>query len=67
VEEAAAALGREAEPVVVAVDRGRKAERISSYASQIAALSPEHGRLDQAEALPGEERYWLLPPSSSSE
>ena len=62
----AALLGRGAELVVVPVDRAAKAARIAAYASQVGPLSPAHGRLDDPETLPGEERYWLLPASSSA-
>jgi hypothetical protein len=54
------------EPIVTAVDRGRKAERIAAYASQVLPLSPAEGRLDDPPTLPPEERYWLLRRSSTS-
>jgi LmbE family N-acetylglucosaminyl deacetylase len=67
-EEAAAfaqTLERRLEPVVVPVDRGRKAARFAAYASQVVPLSPDHGRLDEPETYPVEERYWLLAANSS--
>jgi hypothetical protein len=63
---AAARLDRRAELLVVDVDRGRKAERIAAYASQIQEISPPQGRLDEPSTLPGTERYWLLRRSSTS-
>lgn len=50
----------------VAVDPGRKAERIAAYASQIPHISPDHGRLDDAATLPSRERYWRLARDSST-
>jgi hypothetical protein len=59
-------LNRRADLLVVDVDRGRKAERIAAYASQIREISPPHGRLDEPSTLPKIERYWLLRRSSRS-
>jgi LmbE family N-acetylglucosaminyl deacetylase len=54
------------ELLVLPVDRDRKAARIRAYASQIPHISPSHGRLDDPETLPGNERYWLLSPGTTS-
>jgi len=53
-----------AEPIVVEIDRRRKSERIAAYVTQIAHISPEEGRLDDAQTLPPRERYWRLVSSS---
>ena len=50
----------------LAVDPGRKAERIAAYASQIPHISPDHGRLDDPATLPSRERYWRLARDSST-
>jgi LmbE family N-acetylglucosaminyl deacetylase len=60
VERAAARRGVTAEPLTVEVDPAQKARRIAAYASQVAEISPSHGRLDDPQTLPAEERYWLL-------
>ena len=62
----AARGGWDVEPIVIPIDRGAKAVRIAAYSSQVLPLSPADGRLDDAAALPPEERYWLLRPSSTS-
>jgi LmbE family N-acetylglucosaminyl deacetylase len=62
----AAGGGWDAEPIVRAIDRSAKAARIAAYSSQVLPLSPPEGRLDDAAALPAEERYWLLRRSSTS-
>jgi LmbE family N-acetylglucosaminyl deacetylase len=65
-ERAAAGGGRRAVLFELEVDRGRKAERIAAYASQIPYMSPSHGRLDEEEILPRSERYWRLERRASS-
>ncbi len=62
----ASRLGRAAELVVVDVDPVRKAERIAAYASQLAHISPPHGRLDDPSTLLPQERYWLLRPATTA-
>lgn len=58
---AAAGFGTSAEPLILAVDRERKAARIAAYESQVPRLSPPgRGRLDDPAELPEVERYWLL-------
>ena len=64
VERAARRHGCTAEPIVVEIDRERKATRIAAYATQIPHISPEHGRLDDPRTLPPRERYWRLVSSS---
>lgn len=66
VERAAAGAGRRPKLLELSVDRGRKAERIAAYASQIPHISPPHGRLDEAETLLPRERYWRLDSRTSS-
>jgi LmbE family N-acetylglucosaminyl deacetylase len=66
VERTAARAGRRLELLERSVDRGRKAERIAAYWSQIPHISPAHGRVDEAETLPPRERYWRLDSSTSS-
>ena len=56
------AAGREAELIVATVDRTAKAKRIANYASQVPHLTVDGARLDDAGALPRDERYWLLRP-----
>ena len=58
----ARALGYRAELVVVHVEREAKADRIRCYASQVAHLRVGERRVDAAEDLPDDERYWLLRP-----
>jgi LmbE family N-acetylglucosaminyl deacetylase len=65
-ERAAARVGRRPELLELSVERGRKAERVAAYASQIPHISPAHGRLDEPETLPTRERYWRLDSSTSS-
>jgi LmbE family N-acetylglucosaminyl deacetylase len=65
-ERAAASGGWRAEAFDVEVDRRRKAERVAAYASQIAHISPQHGRLDEETTLPARERYWRLARDSST-
>jgi LmbE family N-acetylglucosaminyl deacetylase len=65
-ERAASRRSLAAEPITVEVDPGQKARRIAAYASQIAEISPSHGRLDDPQTLPAEERYWLLRRSITS-
>jgi hypothetical protein len=65
-ERVAARVGRSSKLLELSVDRGRKAERIAAYASQIPHISPPHGRVDDAETLPASERYWRLDSSTSS-
>lgn len=64
-EVAKVADGAAPDPIVVAIDRERKAARVARYASQIEQLSPPEGRLDEPHVLPPHERYWLLRPSTS--
>jgi LmbE family N-acetylglucosaminyl deacetylase len=52
--------GLSAECVVVQVDRPSKATRIAAYASQAPHLSVRGRRVDVADNLPEEERYWIL-------
>jgi LmbE family N-acetylglucosaminyl deacetylase len=52
--------GLVAECAVVPVDRASKAARIGVYASQAPHLSVRGKRVDVAENLPEEERYWIL-------
>jgi LmbE family N-acetylglucosaminyl deacetylase len=59
---AAELVGRSAEPLMLQVDRERKARRLSAYGSQIPHISPPGMRLDDPEALPPVERYWRLLP-----
>jgi LmbE family N-acetylglucosaminyl deacetylase len=66
VEQAAARVGRRPKLLELSVDRGRKAERIAVYASQIPHISPSHGRVDEVETLPPLERYWRLDSRTSS-
>lgn len=49
-----------ARSVDVNVDRERKARRIAAYATQVPHMSPPGRRLDDPEALPPSERYWVL-------
>jgi hypothetical protein len=49
-----------AECVALQVDRRCKAARIAVYASQVPHLSVGGRRVDLAEDLPEEERYWIL-------
>jgi hypothetical protein len=49
-----------AECAVVPIDRASKAARIAVYASQAPHLSVRGKRVDLAENLPEEERYWIL-------
>jgi LmbE family N-acetylglucosaminyl deacetylase len=65
-ERAASRRGLRSEPLSVGVDPAQKARRIAAYASQIAEISPSHGRLDDPRTLPAEERYWLLRRSTTS-
>jgi LmbE family N-acetylglucosaminyl deacetylase len=51
-----------AERVVVQVDIRSKAARIAVYASQVPHLTVRGRRVDVAEHLPEEERYWILNP-----
>ena len=52
--------GVSAERVVVQVDVRSKAARIAVYASQVPHLTVRGRRVDVAEHLPEEERYWIL-------
>jgi LmbE family N-acetylglucosaminyl deacetylase len=52
--------GLSAKCVAVDVDRRSKAARIAAYASQAPHLSVRGRRVDVAENLPEEERYWIL-------
>ncbi|MBA2361482.1 MAG: hypothetical protein H0V79_11235 [Actinobacteria bacterium] len=54
--------GLRATPLEQAVDRAAKAARIAFYASQVPRISAPGRRLDDPEALPAFERYWLLEP-----
>jgi LmbE family N-acetylglucosaminyl deacetylase len=54
--------GMSAERVVAQVDVRSKAARIAVYASQVPHLTVRGRRVDVAEHLPGEERYWILSP-----
>jgi hypothetical protein len=65
-ERAASSGGLSVDPFTVEVDPVQKARRIAAYASQIAEISPSHGRLDDPRTLPAEERYWLLRRSTTS-
>lgn len=65
-ERAASRRGLSAVLFTVEVDPAQKARRIAAYASQIAEISPSHGRLDNPRTLPAEERYWLLRRSTTS-
>jgi hypothetical protein len=57
---AASEHGFRAQLEVAAVDRGRKAARLTTYASQIPHISPPEGPLDSPAVLPSIERYWRL-------
>jgi LmbE family N-acetylglucosaminyl deacetylase len=52
--------GLSAELVVTSVDPRDKASRISVYTSQVPHLTVQGRRVDLAENLPEEERYWIL-------
>jgi GlcNAc-PI de-N-acetylase len=52
--------GTVSERVVVAVDRVSKAGRIATYETQVPALVDRGRRVDVADDLPDNERYWLL-------
>lgn len=54
--------GLSAQRVVVQVDVRAKAARIAVYASQVQHLTVRGRRVDIAEHLPDEERYWILSP-----
>jgi hypothetical protein len=60
---AAQAVGRRAEPLILEVDRERKARRLAAYSSQIQQISPPGSRLDEPLVLPPVERYWRLVPA----
>jgi LmbE family N-acetylglucosaminyl deacetylase len=60
---AAQTVGRHAEPLVLQVDRERKARRLAAYTSQIPQISPPGSSLDEPLALPAVERYWRLVPA----
>jgi hypothetical protein len=66
VEGIAAAGDWDVERLVVPIDRSAKATRIAAYVTQVAPLSDPGRRLDDAETLPPEERYWLLRRPSTS-
>jgi LmbE family N-acetylglucosaminyl deacetylase len=52
--------GLSAQLIVTSVDRRAKASRISVYVSQVPHLTVQDRRVDLAENLPEEERYWIL-------
>jgi hypothetical protein len=52
--------GLSAELIVAPVDPRAKASRISVYTSQVPHLTLQGRRVDLAENLPEEERYWIL-------
>jgi LmbE family N-acetylglucosaminyl deacetylase len=49
-----------AELIITRVDSRAKASRISAYTSQVPHLTVRGRRVDLAESLPEEERYWVL-------
>lgn len=52
--------GFAADCIAVRVDRDAKAARIGIYATQVRHLGVDGRRIDRAEDLPSEERYWVL-------
>jgi hypothetical protein len=66
VDDLVAAGDRRAVALPVEVDRPAKARRIACYTSQLAFLSLDGRRLDDAASLPPTERYWRLAPATGS-